>query len=102
MRTTADATSDGSIRTNSTGLIKSSCRFAGSRSPLGVKRMLRVTIISTPLGEVLKNLRGNHLRLRFLVPCDEQPQGGLTIYGYTAGRYPLGPTGSSISSCDYA
>ena len=35
---------------------------------------------------------GNHLRLRFLVPRDEQPQGGLTLYGDAAGRYPLGPT----------
>jgi hypothetical protein len=34
------------------------CRFAGSRSPRGVKRMLR----------------------------------RLTVYGYDAGRYPLGPT----------
>ena len=40
------------------------------------------------------NLDGawDHLRVRFLVPRDEQPQGGLTIYGYDAGRYPLGPT----------
>jgi len=44
------------------------------------------------LGEVLKNLRGNHLRLPFLAPRDEQLQGGLTIYGYTAGCYPLGQT----------
>ena len=44
------------------------------------------------LGEVVKNSRGNHLRLRFLMPRDEQPQGGLTIYGCNAGRYPLGPT----------
>jgi hypothetical protein len=44
------------------------------------------------LGEVVKNLRGNHLRLRCLMPRDEQPQTGLTIYGYTAGRYPIGPT----------
>ena len=35
---------------------------------------------------------GNHLRLRFLVPRDEQPQGGLTLFGDAAGRYPLGPT----------
>ena len=34
---------------------------------------------------------GNHLRLRFLVPRDEQPQGGLPLYGDAAGRYPLGP-----------
>jgi hypothetical protein len=37
-------------------------------------------------------LGGNHLRLRCLVPRDEEPQGGLTIYGYKAGRYPIGPT----------
>ena len=40
------------------------------------------------------NLSGawDHLRLRFLLPRDEQPQGGLTIYGYNAGRYPLDRT----------
>lgn len=40
----------------------------------------------------LRRLRSNDLRLRFLVPREEQPQGRLTIYRCTAGRYPLGPT----------
>jgi Glycosyl hydrolases family 2, sugar binding domain/Glycosyl hydrolases family 2, TIM barrel domain/Glycosyl hydrolases family 2 len=58
----------------------------------GYGYLCHATIECELLGEVLKNLRSNHLRLRFLVPRDEQPQGGLTIYGYTAGRYPIGPT----------
>lgn len=44
------------------------------------------------LREVLKQMRGEHLRLRCLVPREEQPHGGLAIYGYDAGRYPIGPT----------
>ena len=58
----------------------------------GYGYLCHATIECELLGEVVNNLRGNHLRLRFLVPRDEQPQGGLTIYGYDAGRYPLGPT----------
>src|SRR5436190_292804 len=58
----------------------------------GYGYLCHATIERELLGEVVNNLRGNHLRLRFLVPRDEQPQGGLTIYGYDAGRYPLGPT----------
>jgi hypothetical protein len=54
--------------------------------------LCHATIESELLGEVVKNSRGNHLRLRFLMPREEQPQGGLTIYGCNAGRYPLGPT----------
>ena len=62
----------------------------GGRGAYGY--LCHATVECELLKEVLKNLRTNHLRLRFLVPRDEQPQGGLTIYGYDAGRYPLGPT----------
>jgi len=58
----------------------------------GYGYLCHATIECELLSEVVKNLRGNHLRLRFLMPRDEQPQGGLTIYGCNAGRYPLGPT----------
>jgi hypothetical protein len=62
----------------------------GGRGAYGY--LCHATIECDLLSEVVKNLRGNHLRLRFLVPRDEQPQNGLTIYGYDSGRYPLGPT----------
>jgi len=62
----------------------------GGRGAYGY--LCHATIERELLGEVVKNLRGNHLRLRFLVPRDEKPQGGLTIYGYDTGRYPIGPT----------
>jgi predicted transcriptional regulator len=42
--------------------------------------------------EVLGKMRNGHLRLRCLVPREAQPQGGLTIYGSTCGRYPVPPT----------
>jgi hypothetical protein len=44
------------------------------------------------LRRVLTQMRGQHLRLRCLVPREEKPHGGLTIYGYDSGRYPLPPT----------
>jgi hypothetical protein len=44
------------------------------------------------LREVLQCMRSEHLRLRCLVPREEKTHGGLTIYGYNAGRYPLAPT----------
>jgi hypothetical protein len=62
----------------------------GGRGAYGY--LCHATIECGLLGEVVKHLRGNHLRLRCLVPRDEEPQGGLTIYGYKAGRYPIGPT----------
>jgi hypothetical protein len=62
----------------------------GGRGAYGY--LCHATIECELLREVIKNLRGNHLRLRCLVPRDELPQSGLTIYGYTAGRYPIGPT----------
>jgi hypothetical protein len=62
----------------------------GGRGAYGY--LCHATIECDLLGEVVKNSRTNHLRLRFLVPRDERPQAGLTIYGYDAGRYPLSPT----------
>jgi hypothetical protein len=32
------------------------------------------------------------LRVRCLTPRGETPNGGLAIYGFDAGRYPIGPT----------
>lgn len=100
MRTIAGATSGGSIRTvpiyrailpNHPHDARGALTYLrGGRGAYGY--LCHATIECELLGEVVKNLRGNHLRLRFLVPRDEQPQGGLTLYGYTAGRYPLGPT----------
>jgi hypothetical protein len=49
--------------------------------------------VEGPLLEQVKAaIKGTHVRLRCTVPRDEQPQGGLTIYGGATGRYPLGPT----------
>jgi len=58
----------------------------------GYGYLCHATIDCELLSEVVKRSRGNHLRLRFLMPRDEQPQGGLTIYGGNAGRYPVCPT----------
>jgi hypothetical protein len=62
----------------------------GGRGAYGY--LTHATIETALLKEVLERMKGNHLRLRCLVPRDEQPQGGLTIYGGSAGRYPIGPT----------
>lgn len=50
------------------------------------------TVEGELLAEVLRQMKGKHLRLRCLVPRDETPSAGLTIYGYDCGRYPIGPT----------
>jgi hypothetical protein len=62
----------------------------GGRGAYGY--LCHATVEGELLRHVVKNLEGSHLRLRVLVPHDEQPQGGLTIYGHNTGRYPLGPT----------
>ena len=97
MRTIAGATGGGSIRTVPIyrAILPNHPHDAltylrGGRGAYGY--LCHATIECELLGEVVKNLRGNHLRLRFLVSRDEQPQGGLTLYGDAAGRYPLGPT----------
>jgi Glycosyl hydrolases family 2, sugar binding domain/Glycosyl hydrolases family 2, TIM barrel domain/Glycosyl hydrolases family 2 len=62
----------------------------GGRGAYGY--LCHATVEGNLLREVLKQMRGDHLRLRCVVPRDEQPQGGLVIYGYNAGRYPIAPT----------
>jgi hypothetical protein len=36
--------------------------------------------------------RTGELRFRCAVPADAEPRGGLTVYGYDTGRFPVGPT----------
>lgn len=62
----------------------------GGRGAYGY--LCHATIEADLLEEVLRQQKGNHLRLRCLVPRGEPPSGGLTIYGYDCGRYPIGPT----------
>lgn len=50
------------------------------------------TIEGALFAQVLSKMKGGHLRLRCLVPKEEEPHGGLTIYGSSAGRYPIPPT----------
>ncbi len=62
----------------------------GGRGAYGY--LCHATIEGELLAEVLRKMRGDHLRLRCVVPRDEPPCGGLTIYNYDCGRYPIGPT----------
>ena len=62
----------------------------GGRGAYGY--LCHATIEGELLAEVLQQKKGNHLRLRCLVPKDEPPSAGLTIYGFDCGRYPIGPT----------
>ncbi len=62
----------------------------GGRGAYGY--LCHATIEADLLAEVLRQMKGSHLRLRCLVPRNEPPSGGLTIYGYDCGRYPIGPT----------
>ena len=62
----------------------------GGRGAYGY--LTRATIEGASLAEVITKTRNGHLRLRCTVPKDEQPEGGLTIYGFASGRYPIGPT----------
>lgn len=64
--------------------------LSGGRGDYGY--LCHATVENGLLREVVNNSRGNYLRLACLVPRDERPQSGLTIYGYDTGRYPLGPT----------
>jgi hypothetical protein len=54
--------------------------------------LVHATLEADAVRQVMQQRRGNHLRLRCLVPRTEQAQGGLAIYSAMAGRYPLGPT----------
>jgi hypothetical protein len=62
----------------------------GGRGAYGY--LCHATIEGDLLREVLQHMRGEHFRLRCVVPRDEKPHGGLTIYSYNAGRYPMAPT----------
>jgi Glycosyl hydrolases family 2, sugar binding domain/Glycosyl hydrolases family 2, TIM barrel domain/Glycosyl hydrolases family 2 len=64
--------------------------LSGGRGAYGY--LCHATVEGELLRQVVNNSRGSDLRLRCVVPRDERPQGGLTIYGHNTGRYPLGPT----------
>ena len=62
----------------------------GGRGAYGY--LCHATVEGDLLRTVLQQMRGEHIRLRCVVPREEKPHGGLTIYGYNAGRYPIPPT----------
>ena len=62
----------------------------GGRGAYGY--LCHATVEGELLAEVLRQMKGKHLRWRCLVPRGESPSAGLTIYGYDCGRYPIGPT----------
>lgn len=58
----------------------------------GYGYLCHATVEGALLEEALRQRKGDHLRVRCQVPKGEPPNGGLTIYGYDCGRYPIGPT----------
>ena len=62
----------------------------GGRGAYGY--LCHATIEGSLLQEVLSKTKGSHLRMRCQAPRGELPAAGLTIYGFNAGRYPIGPT----------
>jgi hypothetical protein len=54
--------------------------------------LTHATVEGALLEEVKAGMKGARLRLRCAVPRDQDPHGGLTIYGSASGRYPIGPT----------
>jgi hypothetical protein len=54
--------------------------------------LCHATVEGQLLQQVLREMKGNHLRMRCLAPRGEPPSGGLSIYGFDCGRYPIGPT----------
>jgi hypothetical protein len=62
----------------------------GGRGAYGY--LSHATIEGDLLTTVKKEMKGNRMRLRCLVPIEERRHGGLTIYGSACGRYPIGPT----------
>jgi predicted transcriptional regulator len=62
----------------------------GGRGAYGY--LAHATIEGVLLQEVRAYAEEHVLRLRCAVPTDGQHQGGLTIYGGAAGRYPVQPT----------
>jgi predicted transcriptional regulator len=62
----------------------------GGRGAYGY--LCHATVEGALLEQALRARRDDELRVRCLVPQDGLPVGGLTIYGYDCGRYPIGPT----------
>jgi glycosyl hydrolase family 2 len=62
----------------------------GGRGAYGY--LIHAAVEGELLREVKAGMKGNRVRLRCMVPRDESPQGGLTVYGSACGRYPIGPT----------
>ena len=54
--------------------------------------LCHATVEGPLLMQVLREMKGSDLRMRCLAPRGETPSGGLTIYGFDCGRYPIGPT----------
>ena len=55
--------------------------------------LMRATIEDVLLQRVAEASAGTgELRFRCAVPADSTPIGGLTVYGYDCGRFPIGPT----------
>jgi hypothetical protein len=62
----------------------------GGRGAYGY--LSHATIEGSLFAQVASKMKNGHLRLRCLVPKEEQPLAGLTVYGSSSGRYPLPPT----------
>jgi hypothetical protein len=63
----------------------------GGRGAYGY--LMRVTIEDALLQHVATEAAGSgELRFRCAVPPEASPCGGLTVYGYDTGRFPIGPT----------
>jgi hypothetical protein len=55
--------------------------------------LMRVTLEATALCRAAEEAAGTgELRFRCAVPASAEPGGGLTVYGYDTGRFPIGPT----------
>jgi len=54
--------------------------------------LLKAVLEDDFLRQIAATAADGTLRLRCAVPPDQEPQGGLTIYGEASGRYPLCPT----------
>jgi hypothetical protein len=62
----------------------------GGRGAYGY--LMRATIEEPLLARVAEGSADGRLRLRCAVPDDATPAGGLTVYGYDTGRFPIAPT----------
>jgi hypothetical protein len=55
--------------------------------------LIRVTLEDDVLRRISEEAAGTgEIRVRCAVPREGGPASGLTIYGYDAGRFPIGPT----------